>query len=56
MELTDKRYDGFLIDDHSMLKRLRKIAEEENAFETVKTIDEQIAVIKAKLFPTKLPY
>lgn len=38
-----------------MLKRIRKIAETEDASEVVKAIDEQIAGIKLKLFPTKLP-
>lgn len=55
MELTDKQYDGHLIDDYVMLKGIRKLAEAENASETVKAIDERLAFIKAKLYPTKLP-
>lgn len=41
MEETDKQYDGKLIDDYKMLKRLREIAVKENSVETVKAIDEE---------------
>ena len=52
---TDKQYDGRLIDEYSMLKAIKKIAEKENATETVKAIEEEMNVIKLKLQPTELP-
>ncbi len=55
MEFTDKQYDGQLIDKYVMLKDIRKIAEKENAVETVKSIDEKMEIIKLKLQPTELP-
>lgn len=55
MELTDKQYDGRLIDEYVMLKDIRKIAEKENAVETIKAIEEKMAIIKVKLQPTELP-
>ncbi len=55
MGITDKRYDGLLIDEYAMLKDIKKIAEKENAVETVKAIEEKMAIIKLKLKPTKLP-
>ena len=55
MELSDKQYDGRLIDEYIMLKDIRKIAEKENAVETIKAIEEKMAFIRLKLQPTKLP-
>lgn len=52
---TDKQYDGRLIDEYKMLKNIKKIAEKENAAETVKAIQEEMDVIKLKLQPTELP-
>ena len=55
MGQTDKQYDGQLIDVYFMLKDIKKIAEKDNAVETVKSIEEKMAVIKVKLQPTELP-
>ncbi len=44
-----------LIDDYKRLQDLRKIAEKENATETVKAIDREIRFIKLKLQPLELP-
>lgn len=55
MELSDKQYDGILIDEYYTLKTIRKVAEKENAVETVKAIEEKMALIKLKLQPKKLP-
>ncbi len=55
MGQTDKQYDGQLIDEYTRLKDIKKIAEKENAVETVKAIEEKMAIIKLKLQPTKLP-
>ncbi len=52
---TDKQYDGYLIDEYAMLKRLKELAEKENAVETVKAIDSEMNIIKLKLQPTELP-
>ncbi len=52
---TDKQYDGKLIDEYTMLKDIKKVAEKENAVETVKIIEEKMSVIKLKLQPTELP-
>lgn len=52
---TDKQYDGRLIDEYTMLKDIKKIAERENAIETAKAIEEKMTVIKLKLQPTELP-
>lgn len=51
---TDKQYDGRLIDEYSMLKAIKKIAEKENATETVKAIEEKMNFLKLKLLPTKI--
>lgn len=55
MGQTDKQYDGYLIDEYAMLKRLKEAAEKENAVETVKAIDSEMNIIKLKLQPTELP-
>lgn len=52
---TDKQYDGQLIEQYQMLKRIRNLALKENATETVNTIDEEISYIKLKLKPLILP-
>ena len=52
---TDKQYDGKLIDDYKMLKRIKEIAMKENSVETVKAIEEEMNFIKLKLQPTELP-
>lgn len=44
-----------LIDDYELLMTIRKLAEKENAAETVKLIDEKIGYIKLKLQPLELP-
>lgn len=55
MGQTDKQYDGQLIDTYTMLKRIKEIAVKENAADTVKTIENEMNVIKLKLLPTELP-
>lgn len=55
MGQTDKQYDGYLIDEYAMLKRIREAAVKENAVETIKTIDSEMNLIKLKLQPTELP-
>ena len=55
MGQTDKQYDGYLIDEYAMLKRIRETAVKENAVETVKAIDSEMNIIKLKLQPTELP-
>lgn len=55
MERSDKQFDTQLIDEYTRLKDIRKIAEKENAVETVKAIDEKMAIIKLKLQPAELP-
>lgn len=55
MEITDKQFNAILIDEYARLKDIKIIAEKENAVETVKKIDEEIKLIKLKLFPIKLP-
>ncbi len=55
MGLTDKQYDGQLIDEYIRLKEIKKAAEKENAVETLKIIEEQMTAIKLKLQPTVLP-
>lgn len=55
MGQTDKQYDGQLIDTYTMLKRIKEIAVKENAADTVKTIENEMNVIKLKLQPTELP-
>lgn len=55
MGQTDKQYDGYLIDEYAMLKRILKAAMEENAVETAKIIEAEMNLIKLKLQPTELP-
>ena len=43
---TDKQYDGQLIEEYSRLKRLRKLATQEHATETIKAIEEEMNYIK----------
>lgn len=52
---TDKQYNGQLIEEYKMLKRIRSKALAENAVETVELIDEEIKYIKLKLQPLELP-
>ena len=51
---TDKQYDGRLIDEYFTLERIREKAVHENATETLKEIDKEIACIKLKLKPLTL--
>ena len=51
---TDKQYDGQLIKQYQVLKRIRDTAVKENASETVKAIDEEIMYIKLMLKPLTL--
>lgn len=44
-----------LISEYKTLKRARNLAEKENAVETVKYLDEEIAFIKVTLQPLELP-
>lgn len=52
---SDKQYDGQLIAQYQMLKRIRNAAEGEGASETIKVIDEEISYIKLMLKPLILP-
>ena len=52
---TDKQYDGQLIEEYSMLMRIREVAAKENSSETIKVIDKEISYIKLKLHPLELP-
>lgn len=52
---SDKQYDGELIKQYQVLKRIRDTAVKENASETVKAIDEEIMYIKLMLKPLTLP-
>lgn len=52
---TDKQFDAGLIDEYARLNDIKKVAQKENAVETVKLINEKIEFIKLKLRPTKLP-
>lgn len=47
--LTQKQYDGMLIDEYAMLKHIREIAENENAAKTISEIDRQLDRLKLKL-------
>lgn len=53
MGQTDKQYDGYLIDEYAMLKRIKELAEKENAVETVKVINSEMNIIKLKLQPSQ---
>ncbi len=44
-----------LIDAYKLLRRLRRVAEKEEATETIKEIDEELNYIKLKLDPLQLP-
>lgn len=55
MDMSDKQYDGQLIDEYYSLMQIRRQAEKENSTETVKLIDEKIEIIRLKLQPTILP-
>ena len=52
---SDKQYDGQLITQYQMLRRIRNVAVREEAQETVKIIDEEIGYIKLMLKPLVLP-
>lgn len=52
---SDKQYDGQLISQYQMLKRIRNTAVREDSPETVKAIDEEISYIKLMLKPLILP-
>ena len=53
--LTQKQYDGMLIDEYEMLKHIRKIAVTENAAKTIREIDNNISRLKLKLKMIDLP-
>lgn len=53
--LTDKQYTGMLIDEFQRLERILKVAENENAVETVKLIKDEMKYLRLKLEPVKLP-
>lgn len=55
MDISDKQYDGQLIDEYYSLMQIRKQAEKGNADETVKLIDEKMNIIRLKLRPVVLP-
>ena len=53
--LTDKQYTGMLIDEFQRLERILKVAENENAVETVKLINDEMKYLRLKLEPVKIP-
>ena len=52
---TDKQFNAQLIEQYQMLRRIRAVAQKENAAETIKAIDEEILYIRLKLQPLELP-
>lgn len=52
---TDKQYNGQLIEEYQRLDRALKIAEKENAVETIAMIKEEMYYLKLKLQPIELP-
>ena len=52
---TDKQFNAQLIEQYQMLRRIRAVAQKENAAETIKAIDEEIIYIRLKLQPLELP-
>jgi len=52
---TDKQYDGMLIEQYFMLKRLREKATEGTVEKTVEAIDKELECIRLKLRPISLP-
>ena len=53
--MTDKQYDGHLLDHYAVLKRIRETAIKENAIDTVKEIEKEMKIIKFKLRPLVIP-
>lgn len=47
--LTDKQYEGHLIDEYFFLSELLNTATEENAVNTIKAIKRKMAIIQLKL-------
>lgn len=52
---TDKQYNGQLIEEYQRLDRILQIAENENATETIKIIENEMKYIELKLQPIELP-
>ena len=52
---TDKQYNGQLIEEYQRLDRVLKVAEKEQAIETIAIIKEEMRYIKLKLQPIELP-
>ena len=52
---TDKQYNGQLIEEYQRLERVLKIAEKEQAIETIAIIKEEMKYLKLKLQPIELP-
>ncbi len=52
---TDKQFVARLIEDYYYNIELRKLAEKENATETVKAINRKLKIIKLQLQPLELP-
>ena len=46
---SDKQYNGQLIDEYFRLKRILKVAEEENSTFTIQLIKEEMKHLKLKL-------
>ncbi len=55
MSDTDKQFNARLIEEYYYNLRIRKIAEKENAKETVKEINQKLKIIKLQLQPLELP-
>lgn len=47
--LTDKQYEGHLVDEYFFLSELLNTATEENAVNTIKAIKRKMAIIRLKL-------
>lgn len=52
---ADKQYNGQLIEEYQRLERVLKVAEKEQAVETISLIKEEMRYLKLKLQPIELP-
>ena len=52
---TDKQCNGQLIEEYQRLERVLKVAEKEQAVETISLIKEEMRYLKLKLQPIELP-
>jgi len=52
---TDRQYDGMLIEQYSMLMRIRESALSEGSEKTVAMIEKELNYLRLKLRPLSLP-